>query len=494
MVLAIIVVYFIAIICIGLLASKRIKSSEGYYLGGKGFGPWFTAFKFAATLESGTKLVGTPGMAYGAGYVAFLQGMTTPIANFLSFRVFGQRLKIAFDHYDVVTVPQLLEKRYGNRTVRMLASIAILVGLGGSIISQFKASGEIFSSILHTNYLTGLFIGVAVVGFYSIVGGYLATVWTDLIQGLIMVVGVIVLLVATTTAAFGSFTLDFLPKMNEALAEVNPKMLLIDGGGAMPVVMIITFLVIGSIVGIAQPQQAVAIFTMKDRRVAKSAMVISTLFSTTLIWCLLPSGMMGRLILDPASVSNPDALMPTLAQTVLGPTMAGLIMAAILSAIMSTVSGLIVVASSSLSQDIINILAPKVYYKNKVAWDRTCAGIIVIVCLLLAIDPPSIIFWITLFAFGFTVFTFIMPMFGIVLWKRATGKAAMLQMIITMIFIPVWQMIPKTITGGISGLTIGMFVAPIVFIIISLMTKNSNPDDVDRLWDEYKISGIGIKE
>ncbi len=490
MLLAMIVVYFAVMIAIGIFAAKHVQTSEGYYLGGKGFGPWFTAFKFAATLESGTKLVGTPGMAYGAGYVAFLQGITTPLANFLSFRVFGQRLKMAFDHYDVVTVPQLLERRYGNRVVRMLASIAILVGLGGSIISQFKASGEVFSSILHTNYLTGLFIGVAVVGFYSVVGGYLATVWTDLLQGLVMVVGVIILLIATVTATFGSFSLDFLGKMNAALGETNPRMLLIDGGGAMPVVMIITFLVIGSIVGVAQPQQAVAIFTMKDRRVAKSAMIISTLFSTILIWCLLPSAMMGKLILNPESIPNPDALMPTLAQFVLGKTMAGLFMAAILSAIMSTVSGLIVVASSSLSQDIINILAPQTYEKNKIAWDRGSAAAIVIICLLLAIRPPSIIFWITLFAFGFTVFTFIMPMFGIVLWRKATGKAAVIQMIVTMILIPVWQIMPKDVTGGISGLTVGMIVAPIVFIIVSLLTKNSNEEDLDQLWNEYSAAGI----
>ncbi|WP_303790988.1 hypothetical protein [Anaerotruncus colihominis] len=354
MLVVIIVLYFLLMIAIGVIASRRVKSSEGFLLGGKSFGPWFTAFKFAATLESGTKLIGTPGMAFGLGYPAFLQGMWTPIAYFLSFRCFGERLKIACEHFKVLTVPQLLEKRYGGKHLRVLSAIAILVGLGGSLIAQFKASGEIFSSIFGTTYLTGLIVGVIVVGLYSIIGGYTATVWTDLIQGIVMVFGVIILLVATVQTAFGSFRLDFLVEMNRRLAETAPNMLALDGGGGMPIIMIITMSVIGCIVGIAQPQQAVALFSMRDTRVAKSAMVIATVFSSILIWCLLPSAMLGRLILDPSTVPNSDAVMPILTQTVLPPTMAGLVMAAVLSAIMSTVSGLIVVAASAVSHDILD--------------------------------------------------------------------------------------------------------------------------------------------
>ncbi|MEY8358804.1 hypothetical protein AALA99_07265 [Anaerotruncus colihominis] len=490
MLVVIIVLYFLLMIAIGVIASRRVKSSEGFLLGGKSFGPWFTAFKFAATLESGTKLIGTPGMAFGLGYPAFLQGMWTPIAYFLSFRCFGERLKIACEHFKVLTVPQLLEKRYGGKHLRVLSAIAILVGLGGSLIAQFKASGEIFSSIFGTTYLTGLIVGVIVVGLYSIIGGYTATVWTDLIQGIVMVFGVIILLVATVQTAFGSFRLDFLVEMNRRLAETAPNMLALDGGGGMPIIMIITMSVIGCIVGIAQPQQAVALFSMRDTRVAKSAMVIATVFSSILIWCLLPSAMLGRLILDPSTVPNSDAVMPILTQTVLSPTMAGLVMAAVLSAIMSTVSGLIVVAASAVSHDIMDIVAPKVYHKNPVAWDRAAAGLIVLICFLFAINPPSIIFWIVLFAFGFTVFTFVMPMVGVVLWKKATCKAVTIQMIVTMILIPAWQAMTTAGITKISGLTVGMIVTPILFILISLTTKNGSQEDVDSLWEAYKTAGV----
>lgn len=490
MLFVIIILYFLVIITIGIIASRKAKTSEGYLLGSKNFGPWLTAFKFAATLESGTKLVGTPGMAFGIGYAAFIQGMWTPIAYFLSFRVFGIRMKIACDHFKIITVPRLLEKRYGGKHMRVLASIATLVGLGGSLIAQFKACGEIFSSIFGSTYFVGLLLGVIIIAIYSVVGGYTATVWSDLMQGLIMAVSVIILLVATTQAAFGTFSLGFLGNMNKVLAEKAPHMLDITGGGALPLSMIITISVIGCIVGIAQPQQAVALFSMKDTRVAKTAMIIATIFSSILIWCLIPSGIMARLVLTPTEITNVDALIPTLAQKVLSPTLAGLMMAAIISAIMSTVSGLILVSASSISHDIMSIVAPKTYEKKPVFWDRCAAFLVVFIAFVLAIDPPSVIFWIVAFAFGFTVFTFIMPMIGVVIWKRGTGIAATVTMITTMILIPLWQLFVNLGLTKISGLTVGMIVAPVIYIIISLCTKNKNQEEIDKLWKAYKDAGV----
>ncbi|HHX51325.1 MAG TPA: hypothetical protein GX711_07790, partial [Clostridia bacterium] len=276
--------YFLVMFAIGIVASRKIASSGDYYLGGKSFGPWFTAFKFASTWESGTKLVGTPGMAWNVGWAAFVQGMATPLCYFFSFRVFGQRLKRACDKFNVITVPQLLEKRYSSKTVRVLGAITILVGLGGSLVAQYKATGEIFSSVLGMTYVQGLFIGVLVVGIYSILGGYLASVWTDFVQGIVMAIGSIIIFVAAIRASFGTFTLNFIPRMNEALAQANPSMLEITAGGKMPWTQIVVILTITLLVGIALPQQSVAIFSMRDVRVARSALIICVMFSAILAW------------------------------------------------------------------------------------------------------------------------------------------------------------------------------------------------------------------
>ncbi len=487
-----IICYFILILLIGFFAARKVKGSEGFYLGGKRFGPWFTSFKFAATLESGTKLVGTPGMAWAAGYPAFLQGMFTPLTYLLSFRVFGQRLKTACDYYNVLTVPQLLEKRYNDRFVRVLASIAVLVGLCGTLIVQLKATGEIFSSLLNINYIPALLIGSAVVGLYCVVGGYLASVWTDFMQGIVMAVGSIILFFATMKITLGEISLNFLSELNMHLAEINPAMLTIDAGGKVPITMVIIMTIIGFIMGIALPQQAVAIFSMRDKRVARTSIIICTVFSTILLWTIIPAALMGKLILDPSLIKNPDMVMPLLTKTVLPPAIAGLFLAGILAAIMSTIDGVVVVASSAITQDIMSIVANKTYSKNQIAWDRAATAFLVIMCIIIAIKPPAIIFWITIFAFGFTVFTFVMPMIGVVLWKRATAKAAIIQMITVMIVIPVWQLVGVKILPNVPGLLVGLILAPIVFIIASIITKQDAEEfqTAEDLWKCYKSQGI----
>ena len=260
MMIAILVVYFGLMLFVGYLASRKVRDSRDYFLGGKGFGPWFTAFKFAATWESGVKLVGSPGMAWNAGWSSLAMGIGTPLCYFFSFRVFGQRLKLAFDHFHVLTLPQMLEKRYKSRTIRVIAAIAILIGLGGSLVAQFKATGEIFSTILGLDYLSGLIIGAVVVGVYCVMGGYLASVWTDFIQGIIMVLGSIAIFTATAQAAFGGLSLDLLPQLNAALGAIDPNLLDVTGGGKMSWSNLFIILAITMLVGIAMPQQSVAIF------------------------------------------------------------------------------------------------------------------------------------------------------------------------------------------------------------------------------------------
>ena len=481
----ILVGYFVLMLAIGWIASRRIRDSRDYFLGGKGFGPWLTAFKFASTWESGVKLVGAPGMAWNVGWAGFSMGIATPICYFFSFRVFGQRLKVAFDHFNVLTLPQLLEKRYQSRTVRILAAAAIVIGLGGSLVAQFKATGEIFSVTLETSYLNGLFLGAGIVGVYCILGGYLASVWTDCLQGVLMIIGSIVIMVATATVAFGGLHWNFIPELNLSLAAIDPNLLDITGGGKIPVTQIVIIVVITGLVGLALPQQSVAIFSMRDVRTARTALVICAFFSAILAWTLVPTGMMARLVLDPATIPNPDAVIPLLIQKVLSPVTGGLFIAAILSAIMSTVSGSIVVAAATLSEDIFKLIISERYERHPVLYNRAGASFFVLVSMLLAIEPPTIIFWIGVFAFGFLVFTFLMPMIGVILLPRTPARAVIVQMVVTMIVIPIWTIVGQKATG-IPALLVGLVISPLSFFAVYWLTREKLlREDMARLWKKF---------
>lgn len=486
MMIAILVIYFGLMLFVGYLASRRVKDSKDYFIGGKGFGPWFTAFKFAATWESGVKLVGSPGMAWNAGWSSLAMGIGTPLCYFFSFRVFGQRLKLAFDHFNVLTVPQMLEKRYNSRAVRIIAAVAILIGLGGSLVAQFKATGEIFSAILGMDYLHGLFIGSIIVGVYCIMGGYLASVWTDFIQGIIMVFGSIAIFVATAHVAFGGLSPDLLSQLNSTLGSIDPNLLDITGGGKMSWSNLLIILAITMLVGIAMPQQSVAIFSMRDVRTARVAMIVCVAFSAILAWTLATTGMMSHLVLDPAEVKNPDLVIPLLIPKVLSPLLGGIYLAAVLAAIMSTVSGSIVVAASSLTEDIFKLAIPERYNQHPMFYNRIGATVFVLLPLLFAINPPTIIFWIGVFAFGFLVFTFLMPMVGVILLPSATKQAVIIQMLCTMIIIPVWTIWLQKSTG-IPALLIGLIGAPLIFFIVNaIYKKNEVNPEIDALWDKFR--------
>ena len=486
MMIAILVIYFGLMLFIGYLASRRVRDSKDYFLGGKGFGPWFTAFKFAATWESGVKLVGSPGMAWNAGWSSLAMGIGTPLCYFFSFRVFGQRLKMAFDHFNVLTLPQMLEKRYESRAIRVIAAVAILIGLGGSLVAQFKATGEIFSAILGLDYLHGLLIGSIIVGIYCIMGGYLASVWTDFIQGIIMVFGSIAIFAATAQAAFGGLSFDLLSQINASLAAIDPNLLDLTGGGKMSWANRVIILAITMLVGIAMPQQSVAIFSMRDVRTARVAMIVCVVFSAILAWTLVGPGMMSHMVLDPAEVKNPDLVIPLLIPKVLSPLMGGVYLAAVLAAIMSTVSGSIVVAASSLTEDIFKLAIPRRYNAHPMFYNRVGATVFVLLPLLFAINPPTIIFWIGVFAFGFLVFTFLMPMIGVILLPTASRQAAIVQMLCTMIVIPVWTIWLQKSTG-IPALLIGLVGAPLVFFAVNALYKKTElSPEVSALWEKFR--------
>ena len=475
MVLAVIIGFMVVVFVIGILASRTVKNDDDYYLGNKEFGPWTTAFKFATTWESGAKLVGSPGQAYNGGMTAFLQGLTSPLAYLLSFRVYGPRMKTACDHYHTITTPEMLGKRYQSSAVHTVGAVALLLGMMGTLLGQYKSIGEVVGVVLGIDYVPALFISVAVVGVYTIAGGYRASVWTDCVQGVCMVGGSIAVFVFTTRQV-ENWSLS---GMNATLMERWPNMLHITGGATMTALTLLTFVVVPIFMGIALPQQSVAIFSMKDHRVGNTSLVICTLFSTVLIWGLYLAAMTAKTFVQ---IDNVDMLMPTLAMNYLPKFLAGLFIAAILAAIMSTVDGVLLVASSILSRDLMARLAPETYNANPIKYNRISTVVVAVIPLLLAIKPPAIVFWIISFAMALTVFTFALPMLGVLFLRRATKQAALVQMIVTTILMPLWVILGQP---GISGMALGMFVAPVVFFGVMAFTKPEPNPGADALWEEY---------
>ncbi len=489
MIIAILAIYFIVMILIGVRASKSVKSSGDYFLGGKGAGPVLTAFRFASTFESGAMMIGTPGLGYGAGYVTLNQGFLGPLGYFFSFRVFGQRIKVCVDYLKSMTVPDLLQRRYGTKWVKILGSLAIVIGLTASIIAQLKAMGEVFTVYMGIEYTTAVLVGAVIIGIYGVFGGYLGNAFANVIQGILMLGGSIILFITTNLIFFdGKFTLfGMFPALNEYLFNLNPNMLHLTGGGLMPMSTIIALLIVSLTIGLALPQQTVALFAMKDKNVGKIALIICSFFSLLAYWTLVPSAMMATKIIP--GIENFDMVIPTLSMKVLSPLMSGIFIAGLFSAIMSTASNLFLVVASALSRDIFSSVAPDIYNKKPVLYDRMATVLVIIISVAIALNPPAIIFQIIVFAFTMIAFTFVMPMLGCIYWKKSTKEGAIVSMLVGSVFIPIWTVIGEPFA---PALLLAMFLAPASFILISLLTQNkrNNHEEVEGLFKEFKRMGV----
>jgi Na+/proline symporter len=137
-----------------------------------------------------------------------------------------------------------------------------------------------------------------------------------------------------------------------------------------------------------------------------------------------------------------------------------------------------------LSQDVISIAAPEAYHKRPVFWDRLAVALMVIIPVLIALKPPAIVFWLILFSFGMVVVSFLMPMLGTIFWKGGNKYGAISGMLVGLILVPFWMVIGEP---GIPALLLGMIASPLVFIIVSLATKDKQDlgDVVDPLWEVY---------
>lgn len=461
-------VYFIITIVIGFMANRTLKGkddSSGYFLGGKSFGPIFSAFKFATTFESGSSMISTTGLTYQAGMVGFQQQYCLPFAYFLTMRLYGPRVKVACDHFDTITVPQLLSKRYNSKAIRVAAAVVVVISMGGTLLAQFKAMAGTFSVVMQIPYVWALLISVFIVGIYSVVGGYTASVWTDFVQGLLMLAGMFLLCLYSQLAFFGRI-LPFwklFPALYAYIGEVNPQMLTITGG-ALSVTLIIVYLLINFASGLALPQQAVVLFSVKSVKVLKWTLAILVCFSVLLLWSGGSSSLMAVKLLQGHTFMDADLVIPTLTLEVMPGWAAGIFIAAILSAIMSTVDGVVLIAASSISQDILDIVMHEKYQKRSVMYDRIAVFGVTIICVLLAVNPPTIVFFIVAFSFIMQLYSFLMPMIGVCYSKKANAWGAMATVVAGGVVLPFWMTIGQPF---IDAYTLGLIMTPVVFFVFN---------------------------
>ena len=454
-------VYFIILMGIGIFASRRITDIRDYYVGGKKLGYWIAALSARATGESGWLLIGVTGMGAMMGVSAYWIVVGEVLGVYLSWQFLAKKFKIATDKYDSITVPDYLVSRFGStsNTLRIISATALSLFVVIYVSAQIDITGKTFESFLNINYYTGILIGFGIVLMYISTGGFLAVAWSDFFQGILMFIGLVILPIVTI------FYIPDLSAFCKGLSAIDPGLTDIWGSGGFNLLNLVS--VIGLIsIGIGflgSPQVYVRFMSIKDENEIKKGKWVAVWYTLITDTAAVTIGLLGRYLLtsvgqDPVLAIGHagEDVLASLLDMVMPNVIIGVYIAAVLSAIMSTVDSLLVVASSAVTRDFYQqIFHPEIKNDALTSLSKKVTVVIAILALSIALlvsvlSPDRTVFWFVIFGWSGIAATFVPVIILSLLWDGFTEKGAIASMIVGFLSVSIFKfIIPKLPTVGI---------------------------------------------
>ncbi|WP_077622357.1 sodium/pantothenate symporter [Sediminibacillus massiliensis] len=413
---------------IGLTASRSNKTSKSfiqdYYLGGRSLGGFVLAMTMTATYGSASSFIGGPGVAYNEGLGWVLLSVTQVATGYFTLMILGKKFAIVTRRYKAITMVDFLKERYQSKWVVLLSSFSIVVFLFSAMAAQWIGGGRLIESLTGLSYHSALFIFVITVLVYVTFGGFRAVTLTDAIQGSIMFVGTLVLLVAVIIAGGG------IPEIMADLQAENPNLITPYGAdGTLTPAYVSSYWILVGVGVVALPQIAVRAMSYKNTRSFHRSLIIGTIVVGMIMLNMHLIGVFARPILPGIEVG--DRVMPLIALEVLPPWLAGVVLAAPLAAIMSTVDSLLLLVSSTIVKDVyINYLKPDASRQKVQRLSMGVTALLGIIVFLMAVNPPDLIIWLNLFAIGGLEAAFIWPIVMGLYWAKGNKHGALASMIV----------------------------------------------------------------
>lgn len=406
------------------LKRKKVNQFADYFIGSRTMGGFLLAMTLAATYISASSFIGGPGAAYKFGLGWVLLAMIQVPTVLLSLGILGKKFAILARQYNAITLSDMLYAHYKSRLIVWFASIAIVVAFIGAMTVQFVGGARLLETAVGIPYGIGLLIfGIGTV-IYTAFGGFRASILNDAFQGLVMIVGAILLLVAIIYAGGG------ISQMMDSLSTIDPQLLTPQGPDNFidfPFMASFWVLVCFGVVGL--PHTAVRCMAYKDSKAVHKGIIIGTIVVAIIMFTMHLAGALGRVILPELTI--PDQVIPQLIIKVLPPLAAGIFLAAPLAAIMSTINAQLLQVSSVIIKDLLLSIRPQ-QAKNEKKLMRLSVIITFALGLLLILtawNPPEMIIWLNLLAFGGLQAVFLWPLILGLYWKKANSLGALSSML-----------------------------------------------------------------
>lgn len=430
------IVYLVAMVWIGFAANARTEDLDDYMLGGRGLTPAVSALSAGASDMSGWLLMGLPGAVYSAGLVEAWIAVGLTVGAWLNWKVVAPRLRAYTEiSGDSITIPSFLGSRLRDNTMvlRLVSGVVILVFFTFYVSSGMVAGGTFFETSFGMNYYVGMILVAAITVLYTLVGGFLAVSWTDVVQGVMMVVALVILPVV------GIFHVGGLGEMTAAIREVDPNLL--TWGTGATAIGVISALAWG-LGYVGQPHILVRFMALRTAAEAGTARRIGIGWMVLSCGGAIVTALVGIAVYqhDTGALPNPEGVFITLGQLLFHPLVAGFMLAAILAAIMSTVSSQLLVTSSALVEDIYRAFSKRELSPLQGVWlGRIGVLVISLIAAGLAWGRSDTILGLVAFAWAGFGAGFGPVVVLSLYWRRLTTAGAVAGMLVGTVTVFVWN-------------------------------------------------------
>ncbi len=484
--------YLLFMISIGVLYYRRTENLADYILGGRKLNSWVTALSSQASDMSGWLLLGLPGYAYLAGMEAIWIGIGLAVGTYLNWKFVAKKLRQYTQVAgDAITIPVYFENRFRDDThaLRIISAILILVFFLLYTSSGLVAGGKLFNTVFEIPYQQALLIGALVIISYTFLGGFMAVCWTDFFQGMLMVCA-IVLVPAAAIKGIGGYgsTVDLIRTIDPQL--LNPWTAL--AGGAIPLISNLAW----GFGYFGMPHILVRFMAIESPDKVKQARLIAMVWVVISLIFAVVVGLVGRAYLYPEFLGDggSETVFMVLVNSMFTPVIAGILLAAILAAIMSTADSQLLVAASAFTEDIYRIVMKKDASEKELVWlGRLAVIAISAIAYMIARDPNNSVMGLVSYAWaGFGAAFGPIIIFSL-FWKRTTRNAALGGMLSGGLMVIFW----KQLSGGIFDLyeiVPGFVLSCIVIYVVSILDKEGPSAEIQEEFDRVnQIATTGAK-
>lgn len=476
------VIFFAVMIGIGIYARRHATNVNGFVLGGRSVGPWLTAFAYGTSYFSAVVFVGY------AGQFGYLYGMASTwigignalLGSLLAWVVLGRRTRIMTKHLKSMTMPDFFAKRYDSSKLRIAASMIAFVFLIPYTASVYNGLSNLFGMAFDIDYRLCVIVMAVLTGVYVIIGGYMATALNDLVQGIIMLFG-IVAVIAAVLNGHGGF-MSAVKELAAVPSEVMPGAYT-SFFGPDPL-NLLGVVILTSLGTWGLPQMIQKFYAIKDEKAVHTGTIISTLFAVVVSGgCYFLGGFSQISGVTPAANGKVayDTIIP-LMLSALPDILIGIVIVLVLSASMSTLSSLVLTSSSTLTLDFIKPLFVKeMDEKKQLIWMRVLLAFFILLSVVIALDPPVFIAQLMGISWGALAGAFLAPFLYGLYWKGVT-RAAVWASFICGVGITVSNMFLKYIASPINAGAIAMVAGLVVVPVVSLLTPKMDKNRVDEIF------------